>query len=221
MNKPARRVAGSRRPQQRAIATRERILEAAVEEFAEHGYSGASTRTVAAKAKVQHPALTYYFDSKEGLWRAVMTMLNERFASMYRQRLDGLRGVDSVTTLRLIMEDFIRFSAANPEFHRLMTHEAGRGGERMNWLVDNFTKDFFKLLTGLIRSAQQQGRFVEGDPYHVAYLFIGAVTRTFMLAAEIKRISGRSPLSSAYIDEHVSLCLRLFFREPPESGGKR
>lgn len=210
-----------RRQQQRAADTRERILEAAAEEFAEHGYSGASTRRVAAAAKVQHPALTYHFASKEGLWRAVMAMLNERFASMYQQRLQGLRGVDPTTTLRLIMEDFIRFSARYPKFHRLMAHEAGQGGERMNWLVDRFAKDFFELLTGLIRSAQQDGRFVEGDAYHVAYLFIGAVTRTFMLAAEVKRVSGRSPLTAAYIDEHVKLCLRLFFRDPPRPDSKR
>jgi TetR/AcrR family transcriptional regulator len=203
-----------RREQQRATDTRERILEAAAEEFAEHGYTGASTRRVATLANVQHPALAYHFESKEGLWRAVMTMLNERFVGMYRERLQGLRGVDSATTLRLVMEEFIRFSAQNPKFHRLMAHEAGQGGERMNWLVDHYVKEFFKLLTALIRSAQQEGRFIEGDPYHVAYLFIGAVTRTFMLAAEVKRISGRSPLTAAYIEEHISLCLRLFFREP-------
>lgn len=191
-------------------------MEAAAEEFAEHGFTGASTRAVATKAGVQHPALTYYFETKEGLWRAVMTMLNERFSGMYRARLHGLRGVDTTTTLRLIMEDFIRFSAENPQFHRLMAYEAGKGGERLDWLIDQFARDFFKLLTDMIRAAQKERRFVEGDPYHVAYLFIGAVTRTFMLAAEVKRISGRSPMTPSYIEEHVQLCLRLFFREPHE-----
>lgn len=220
MKKTARPTVRLRREQQRATDTRERILDAAAAEFAEHGYTGASTRRVATVAKVQHPAVAYHFESKEGLWRAVMTMLNERFVDMYRQRLQGLRGVDSATTLRLVMEEFIRFSAENPKFHRLMAHEAGQGGERMNWLVDHYVKDFFKLLTELIRSAQQEGRFIEGDAYHVGYLFIGAVTRTFMLAAEVKRVSGRSPLTAAYIDEHINLCLRLFFREP-QPGSQR
>jgi hypothetical protein len=150
-----------------------------------------------------------------------MAMLNERFSGMYRARLHGLRGVDTTTTLRLIMEDFIRFSAENPRFHRLMTYEGSKGGERMDWLVEQFARDFFKLLTDMIRAAQKEGRFIEGDPYHVAYLFIGAVTRIFMLAAEVKRISGRSPMTPAYIEEHVQLCLRLFFRDPPEAGARR
>jgi len=214
-------MARKRRPQRRAMEARDRILKAAIEEFAEHGFSGTSMRVVATKAKVQHPALTYYFQSKEGLWRAVMAVLNERFTSMYRARLQGLRGVDSTTTLRLIMEDFIRFSAENPRFHRLMDHEAGKGGERMTWLVDNFVGDSLKMLTGLIRAAQKEGRFVEGDAHHLVYLFIGAATRIFMLAAEVKRISGRSPITPNYIDEHVELCLRLFFRDKPESRAKR
>lgn len=227
-SKPATGAAGKagrgtvrlRRQQQRAADARDRILEAAADEFAEHGFSGASTRRVAVKAKVQHPALTYYFESKLGLWRAVMTMLNERFSNMYRGRLHGLRGVDSTTTLRLVMEDFIRFSAETPRFHRLMAYEAGQGGERMEWLIEQFAKDFFKVLTDLIRASQKEGRFVEGDPYHVAYLFIGAVTRVFMLASEVKRVSGRSPMTPGYIEEHVQLCLRLFFRDPPESDGR-
>ena len=92
----------------------------------------------------------------------------------------------------------------------------------MNWLVDEFVKEFLKVLTQLIRAAQKEGVFVAGDAYHLAYLFIGAVTRIFMLAAEVKRVSGRSPMSPAYIDEHVDLCLRLFFHDPaPDSRATR
>src|SRR5580693_8422359 len=102
-----------RRRQQRSIDTRDRILDAAAAEFANHGFEGASTRNVAVNAGVQHPLVTYHFESKEGLWRAALTSLNERFVKLYRARLEGLRGVDAGTKLRLILEDFIRFSAEN------------------------------------------------------------------------------------------------------------
>jgi hypothetical protein len=38
-----------------------------------------------------------------------------------------------------------------------------------------------------------------------------------MLAAEVKKVSGRSPTSTAYVEEHVKLCLGLFFRVPGAS----
>jgi TetR/AcrR family transcriptional regulator len=209
-------IVRQRRRQQRSIDTRERILEAAASEFAEHGYEGASTRNVAIQAGVRHPLVVYHFKSKEGLWRAVLTSLNEQFVKMYQTRLEGLRGVDAPTKLRLILEDFIRFSAENPSFHWLMSHEASKGGRRMNWLVEEYVRSFFKEITDLIRASQKAGRFVEGDPHHLLYIFVGAVTHLFMLAAEVKKVSGKNPNTLPYIEEHVKLCLGLFFREPGE-----
>lgn len=57
---------------QRGEDTYRRILEAAIEVFADEGYEGASTRLLAERAKVNLPAIQYYFGSKEGLYRAAI-----------------------------------------------------------------------------------------------------------------------------------------------------
>jgi TetR/AcrR family transcriptional regulator, regulator of cefoperazone and chloramphenicol sensitivity len=54
----------------RGDETRLRIIEAAIESFGEHGFEGASTRDIAARAGVNAPALQYYFENKEGVYRA-------------------------------------------------------------------------------------------------------------------------------------------------------
>jgi AcrR family transcriptional regulator len=54
----------------RGDETRLRIIEAAIELFGEHGFDGASTRDIAARAGVNAPALQYYFENKEGVFRA-------------------------------------------------------------------------------------------------------------------------------------------------------
>jgi AcrR family transcriptional regulator len=54
----------------RGEETRRRIVEAALRLFGERGYEGASTRDIAAAAGVNAPALQYYFDNKEGVYRA-------------------------------------------------------------------------------------------------------------------------------------------------------
>jgi TetR/AcrR family transcriptional regulator len=205
-----------RRPQQRSLATRDKVIEAAAFEFAEHGFKAASTRTVATAAGIQHTLITYHFGDKEGLWRAVLGALYERFDQMYQSRLHGLRGVEASTKLRLILEEFVRFSAENPNFHWLMAHEASKGGRRLDWLVDKYVKAFFKSVTELIRAAQKEGRFIAGDPNHLMYVFIGAVTHVFMLAAEVKKISGKAPASPAFVEEHVRICLGLFFIDPAD-----
>ena len=211
-------VVNQRRRQQRSLETRERILQAAFEEFAERGFEGASTRTVAAKAGVQHPLVTYHFKNKEGLWRAVVSTTSFNFGQHFQDHLAGISEKDEVAQLRLLQEQFIRFAAANPNFHWLMSHEGKRESDRLTWLVEDRVRNYFDVVAKLIRAAQKQGRYVEGDPYHLQYLFIGAVTRIFMLTAEVQQVTGRSPFSRKFVDEHVRACCALFFREPAEGG---
>jgi AcrR family transcriptional regulator len=55
--------------------TRLRILAAAVEMFATTGYEGTTTRRLADIARVNLPAIQYYFGNKDGLHRAVVAHL--------------------------------------------------------------------------------------------------------------------------------------------------
>ncbi len=81
--------APTRQRQQRALDTREQILAAALVEFAEHGFAGASTRAVAAAAGVQHPLVNYHFKSKQGLWHAVLDATAGHFMAQFRAGLPG------------------------------------------------------------------------------------------------------------------------------------
>ena len=67
-------ASGRGRPalQARGEDTRRRILVAALDLFAAHGYEGASTRQIAEGAGVNLPAIQYYFGNKEGLYRAII-----------------------------------------------------------------------------------------------------------------------------------------------------
>ncbi len=53
--------------------SRLRLLHAAVQCFAEHGYSKTSTRQIANEAGVNIAAISYYFGDKAGLYRAAFT----------------------------------------------------------------------------------------------------------------------------------------------------
>lgn len=188
-------------------------MEAAISEFASRGFEGVSTRAVAEIAGAQHTLVTYHFGSKEGLWQAVMDRTVRTFATNQRERLAGLRGVDDIVKLRLVLEEFVRYSAGNLNLHQLMTHTASTASPQLETMIAEYLKDYFDLVADLIRSVQSRGAFVEGDPNHLHYLFIGAATRIFMQTQEVTRITGRSPLEPAFIDIHVDRCLSLFFVE--------
>jgi len=64
---------------QRGEETRRRVLDAAIEVFAGVGYEAAHTRLLAERAGVKLPTISYYFGSKEGLFRAVIEHITEQF----------------------------------------------------------------------------------------------------------------------------------------------
>ena len=62
--------------------TRDRILQACISCFADQGYAGTTTRTLAAAAQVNVATLAYHFGDKEGLYTAAIDSLYERFQSV-------------------------------------------------------------------------------------------------------------------------------------------
>src|SRR3546814_9740319 len=70
------------------FSTKDRILGAAEELFAQHGFSGTSLRQVTSRADVNIAAVNYHFGSKENL---VTEEFRRRMDEMSAQRLAQLR----------------------------------------------------------------------------------------------------------------------------------
>jgi AcrR family transcriptional regulator len=72
---------------------RTRILQAAAEVFATHGYHHASIRLVAHTAGVTNPAIYYHFQNKEGLYEAVVKEAFDLFKATLEASLEGVVGL--------------------------------------------------------------------------------------------------------------------------------
>jgi len=91
--------------------TRERIMAAAQKEFAANGFAGARTDAIARRAHVNERMIFYCFESKEGLYRAVLakklsakaalieSMPDEDFASSLVRGFDEC--CDDIDSLRM------------------------------------------------------------------------------------------------------------------------
>ncbi|MEX2206018.1 MAG: TetR/AcrR family transcriptional regulator [Myxococcota bacterium] len=193
----------SRRSKQRD-ETRERIVEAAAETFAERGFRGASTREIAQRARVNQGLITYHFRSKDDLWRAAA----DRIFGMLRTQLrDGLRGLESRDPRersRQGIRAYVRFAAAHPELFRLMVEEGKSSDERMCWLVDTHLKALFDGFRGFGGSGL--------DPAlvpHAYYVLAGAASLIFAVAPECRRLTGLDPESNSAVERHAELVARL------------
>ncbi len=68
---------------------RERLLETAIKMFADKGYAGTSVREIVEQAGVSKPVLYYYFQSKEGLFLAILEMAENLQTELLGQVLES------------------------------------------------------------------------------------------------------------------------------------
>ncbi|WP_322011957.1 CerR family C-terminal domain-containing protein [Paraburkholderia sp. J12] len=103
----------------RGEETRRKIVEAAIGLFGQHGFEGASTREIAAKAGVNAPALQYYFENKEGLYRACAEWIaDESWQTMEPAVLHAREVLAGVASDAALVEAFIgiQMAVANRTF---------------------------------------------------------------------------------------------------------
>src|SRR5688500_5057118 len=80
---PSRREATAR-------ATRDALVEAALELFAERGYSEVGTEEVVARARVTRGALYHHFTDKRDLFRAVHERVEEDLVQRIAAKMAGV-----------------------------------------------------------------------------------------------------------------------------------
>ena len=102
-------------------ATKANIIEVATREFAENGLDGARVDEIAEKTRTSKRMIYYYFESKEGLYQAVL----EKVYSVIRSREADLRlnTLPPEEALRKLVETTVEYDDAHPELFRLVSIE--------------------------------------------------------------------------------------------------
>ncbi|PZW42315.1 TetR family transcriptional regulator [Humitalea rosea] len=105
----------------RAAATRQRILDAALTEFAANGLAGARVDEIATRADANKRMIYAHFGSKEELWLAVL----ETAYAAKRAEEHALETADlpPVEAMRALVRFNLRYTAAHPEFVALLNQE--------------------------------------------------------------------------------------------------
>jgi AcrR family transcriptional regulator len=107
--------------------TREKILNAAIQEFARHGLSGARIDVIAAETGANKGMIYYYFGSKEDLYVAALKESYRRFRSV--ESLFHQDGMAPIPALREIVGSTFDYHAQHPEFIRMVMTENINQGE--------------------------------------------------------------------------------------------
>lgn len=194
------------RTQQRD-ATRERIVTAAVEAFAEKGFRGASTRDIARRADTNQGLITYHFRSKDALWRAAVERLFGMLEKRLVERADALEIDDPRERARAAIREYVRFTAAHPELFRIMVDAGNHADARMRWLVDGFVRPRFEAMRRF-GTAGALG-MPESLLPHAFYALAGASSLMFAVPAECRRLTGLDPETDEAVEAHAAFVAHL------------
>lgn len=149
------------------ITTEQRILIAAREEFAQNGFYGAKTISIAQTAGVTHAMLHYYYRTKQRLYdRIAEDNLNRMFSVLSMSITDGKGSIFDTT--RSIIEMQMDFFSKNPQIPRFIINELSRNTSIINLFTDNAKNKFATLISLLQKQItegvrQNQCRYVNAD----------------------------------------------------------
>ena len=95
--------------QLQAAATRERMLQAATDVFAERGYQAASVGAITKRAETAHGTFYLYFRNKDDAFEQVFASLGEHIRDESRARLSDDRYEGVVGVIRSFLSVFIQY----------------------------------------------------------------------------------------------------------------
>ncbi|MGB3050380.1 MAG: TetR family transcriptional regulator [Polyangiales bacterium] len=171
--------------------TRATILDAAEDEFAEHGFHGTRMVAIAKRAGVTHGLLHYYFDSKDRLYEEVVGRLFRRHLRLFEQ----LAADGTVVSARdVVLQSFDLFWE-HPNQVRIMLWEMASGDDRVERAMKGFYDGMARALATLPAKApsSKPGR----DPRDVYVSILGALVVYFFRDPTIKRLFGEKRFTEA------------------------
>lgn len=173
----------------RSTATREAILEAAIEEFIERGYAGVRMEHVAKRAGYNKALVYRWFKNRNTLFREALKRRFSRRAGLL-ERLPE--------TLSEILRWWSKQTVADPNFMRMILREALdiKGGEPVH---REFRRDNYRRQVEMVKSFQTK-RYVSKE-FDVEMLFIAllsVVTVTSALPQIVHLATGLRPESKAF-----------------------
>lgn len=181
-------------------ATRERILAAALAEFADKGLAGARVDAIARRARANKRMLYHYFGNKQDLFRAV---LRRKVAERAAAVADGPEAPDE------FLPYFHEIVCADLDWARLLEWEALEGDPRRP-LAAAERRLAFRTAVARIRQAQAAGWLAADlDPAQLLLTLLGITAFPLAFPQIARLVTGRAATDPLFKRARVAFLRRF------------
>ncbi len=176
-----------------------RLLESALNLFAEKGYEGTSIREIIEGAGVTRPVLYYYFHNKEDVFRRLVeplfTELIQAISEIpnhYAETVGRLKAIMRLAfataernplSIRLILQMYFSPPQSGPEFDK-----------------DEFRRVRFLTVEKILQEGLDQAELAGGDARSLTLVFIGILDAHIMAKSQMPGIHLTPELAEGLVD---------------------
>jgi AcrR family transcriptional regulator len=189
------------RPGRNPQLSRRRILEAALHEFATHGFAGARVDVIARAARINKRMLYHYFGDKEALFREVLRRkISERKAFVAQAPENPFESLPLWSELM----------ATDAEWIRLLQWEALHWGGRRKVIDEQRRRESLERTVGKLKLQQARGVLPrELDAGQLLISMIALTAYPFAFPQLARLATGMNVLSSAFQKQRAEFLRRL------------
>jgi AcrR family transcriptional regulator len=155
--------------------TRESLLDAAEQIFAEKGFAGSSVREITARASVNLGAITYHFGSKAALFEAVIARAQQALVARLEAAAWGPGA--PLDRIEAVARAHVEFMASRPNLRRLVM-QVLLSGAAIPEAAAAQVRRAMGVIASLIARGQIEGQVRPGDPQQ---LTIAVMAQPIML----------------------------------------
>jgi AcrR family transcriptional regulator len=194
--------------QKDAEATREALLAAATELFAEHGYAGTTVDAIAVRAHVNKAMINYHFKGKHGLYTAILKRdFGSAVAQLNQLAHEPLRADAKLSRFVTI---FGGLHQRRPGLSAMILREAMSGGRGLDPTLLPDMRSIFGAVQGIVSQGIAEGTFRDVDPLFMHHTVIG--TLAFFFAAKPLIAEEVVPVAAPDPEEFIAHVQRLLAR---------
>lgn len=191
---------------------REQILDAAEVLFAENGFSGTTTRMLAAKAEVNLGMLTYYFGTKEQIFEALVERRVNSFGTIVRDTIS--ENEDEFETLEKMVDAYFAFFIAKHNFQKCLYREMSltKDSPMVEFAVQHIIRNRQKI-ADFMEAGIAKGIFRKVDVYLTISTFTGLLFHTIHAENFALKMMNEDPSENSIFSEKIQTRLKVFIKD--------
>ncbi|PZS35817.1 MAG: TetR family transcriptional regulator [Pseudonocardiales bacterium] len=193
-----------------AVASRARILAAAVAEFGAKGYAGARVSQIAARAGVNQQLISYYFGGKAGLYRELLHQ-GQRRPGPGEVESDGIEKTGrggSELPVDVVVGNYVMQTLYHRDWSRLLVWQALTEGDTPAIISD--PERAYPEDLAVIRRRQQAGELpADVDPACLLLFFFAAATASVTLPQVVRGLFNTDPAGQEFHHHYAEQLGRL------------